>query len=455
MNRYHDREQRIRKAGSEIYSAMAGEVPILFDTRRWMGRIMDWAMKDETFKSQLFRYIGVLPSLKTDADVVKLLKEYFTEEVNTPPIIRGGIERLGKGAFRTYVTARAIRAGVEALAKQFIAGKDPQDALKALRSLRETGFALSVDLLGEVVVSEREAEEYRERYLSLLDFMGAEVSGWKEDPLPGRDDRGAIPRFDISVKISSLYSRLDPMDWEGSMEQTKKSLRPLFRKAIETGASICFDMEHSSFKDLIIAIFQSILEEFPDYPFAGIALQAYLKETKADLLKLIEWTRGEKRRITVRLVKGAYWDYETVTSRQKGWPVPVFQSKEETDLAFEELTALLLEHAEFLRPAIATHNIRSVSNAIAVADSLNLARDSFEFQMLYGMGEPMGKVLRKKGYQVRVYTPVGELIPGMAYLIRRLLENTSNESFVRQFFAEKRSLEELIRAPEQKRAPSS
>ena len=154
------------------------------------------------------------------------------------------------------------------------------------------------------------------------------------------------------------------------------------------------------------------------------------------------------------MVKGAYWDYETVTNRQKGWPVPVFQSKEETDVVFEELTALLLEHAEFLRPAIATHNIRSVSNAIAVADSLNLARDSFEFQMLYGMCEPMGKVLRKKGYRVRVYTPVGDLIAGMAYLVRRLLENTSNESFVRQFFAEKRSFEELIRTPEQKKSSS-
>ena len=295
MNHYHDREQRIRKAGSEIYSAMAGEVPALFDTRRWMGRIMDWAMKDETFKSQLFRYIGVLPSLKTDADVVELLKEYFTEEVNTPPIIRRGIERLGKGAFRSYVIARTIKAGVESVAKQFIAGKDPEAALKALRSLRETGFALSVDLLGEVVVSEREAKEYRERYLSLLDFMGAEVSAWKEDLLLDRDDKGAIPRFDVSVKISSLYSRLDPMDWEGSMEQTKKSLRPLFRKARETGASLCFDMEHYSFKDLIIAIFQSILEEFPDYPFAGIALQAYLKENKGGF----SWSslngRGEKR----------------------------------------------------------------------------------------------------------------------------------------------------------------
>jgi hypothetical protein len=170
--------------------------------------------------------------------------------------------------------------------------------------------------------------------------------------------------------------------------------------------------------------------------------------------RLLEWTRTTRRRITVRLVKGACWDYETVINRQKGWPVPVFQSKEETDLNFEELTTLLLENAEFLRPAIATHNIRSVSNAIAVADSLNLPRDSFEFQMLYGMGEPVRQVLRKRGYRVRVYAAVGELIPGMAYLVRRLLENTSNESFVKQFFAEKRTFEELIRPPERNRATS-
>ncbi len=454
MSLNRDREQRLREIGSGIHSAAARETPSFFDTGGWMGRIMEWAMRDEAFKFQLFRYVDVLPSLKRDALVVELLKEYFTGEVNTPPLIRKGIERLGKGALGSHIAAKVIRAGVQALARQFIAGKDPRDALGALKTLREKGCAVSVDLLGEVVVSEREAEEYGEGYLELLKFMSPEAKAWKADPLLDRDERGAIPRFDISFKVSSLYSRLDPMDWEGSVEQTKERLRPLLRMAKEADASICFDMEHSYYKDLTLAVFKSILEEFSDFPFAGVALQAYLKDTRGDLLDLLDWARARKRRITVRLVKGAYWDYETAINRQKGWPVPVFQNKEETDLNFEELTALLLENSEFFRPAIATHNIRSVSNAIAVAESLDLPPGSFEFQMLYGMGEPVRRVLRKMGHRVRVYAAVGELIPGMAYLVRRLLENTSNESFVRQFFAEKRSFEELIRPP-QRTTPGS
>lgn len=450
MARYSDLEKRIRTIGAGIYSSAEAEVPSLFDTKKWMGRMMAWALKDEVFRFQLFRYVDVLPSLRTDGLVVRLLREYFTDEVNTPVIIRRGIERVSKGILGPGVAAKLIRSGVKSIARQFIAETDPADAVASMKSLWNSGFAWSVDLLGEVVVSEREAREYRARYIRLLDSLHPKVMDWREDPLLEKDDRGPLPRFDISIKVSSLYSQLDPMDWEGSLERTKENLRPVFAKAREIGASICIDMEHYYYKDFIIALFKNTLEEFRDYAFAGIALQAYLKESGEDLRKLIEWAKAEGRRISVRLVKGAYWDYETAISRQWGWPVPVFLDKAETDLNFEKLTRVLLENSEFVRPAIATHNIRSVSNAVAVAESVGLEKESFEFQMLYGMGEPVRKVLRKMGYRVRVYTPLGELIPGMAYLVRRLLENTSNESFVRQFFGEKKPFDELMKAPERK-----
>lgn len=449
MTRYPDLEDRIRQIGAEIYSSAREGVPSFFDKNRWLGRVMERAMKDETFKFRLFRYIDVLPSLRTDTLVVRMLKEYFSGEANLPLIIRQGIKRLSKGA-GPYVTGKVIRAAVESLARQFIAGENPEDAVKHLRNLWKGGLASSVDLLGEVVVSEDEAKGYRDSYVRLLNLLYHEVRGWNETPILERDDRGPIPRIDISIKASSLYSQLDPVDWEGSIERTKKSLEPLFIKAKETGASVCFDMEHYYLKDLIIALFKNSMEENRDYDFAGIALQAYLRDSREDLLGLIEWARARRKRITVRLVKGAYWDYETAINRQKGWPVPVFLNKEETDRNFEELTGILLENSEFVRPAIATHNIRSVCNAIARADFLGLPGDAFEFQMLYGMGEPVRRTLKNMGYRVRVYAPVGELIPGMAYLVRRLLENTSNESFVRLFFAEGISFDEMIRRPEPK-----
>jgi RHH-type proline utilization regulon transcriptional repressor/proline dehydrogenase/delta 1-pyrroline-5-carboxylate dehydrogenase len=447
MVRNPDLEKRVREIGEEIYASVSAEASSIFNVRTWMGRMMDWAMKDDAFRLRLFRYVDVLPSLKSDALIVNFLKEYFSEGFEAPLIIRKGMERASRSGLATYAAAKVIRSGVQAIAGQFIAGEKPEDAMRSLNELWRKGFAFSADLLGEVVVSEKEAKEYAGRYLRLLDYLGTEVKDLDEDPLIEQDDAGPIPRIDISIKVSSLYSQLDPTDWEGSIERTKENLRPIFRKAKESGASICLDMEHYYYKDIIIEIFKSIVGEFKDYRFAGIAIQAYLKEAKEDLLKLLSWAKEKERRITVRLVKGAYWDYETVINRQKGWPVPVFESKGETDLSFEELTRVLLENRKYMRPAIATHNIRSISNTIAEAESMGLSKGSFEFQMLYGMGDPIRKALRKMGYRVRVYAPVGNLVAGMAYLVRRLLENTSNESFIRRLFAESRPFEEMMKPP--------
>jgi RHH-type proline utilization regulon transcriptional repressor/proline dehydrogenase/delta 1-pyrroline-5-carboxylate dehydrogenase len=435
MDRDAEIEAMTRKAGREIHAAMSGTPPA-FDTTRWLGSIMDRAMKNEDFKFRLFRFIDVLPSLKTDELIVRLLREYFSGDTEVPRIVSGGIGMLSKTGLGPHLAGPLIRKSVESIARQFIAGKDPEDALKALDELRRDGTNFSIDLLGEVVVSEKEAGAYAGRYHSLLDVLHAKFS------------EGARP--DVSIKVSSLYSQLDPLDWTGSIEKTREGLRPLFRKAKDLGISITFDMEHCYYKGLIIAVFKSILgeEEFREFPFAGIALQAYLKDTANDVRELIEWARARGRRIAIRLVKGAYWDYEVVVNRQKGWPVPVFLNKEETDASFERLTRLLFENTGAVRPAIASHNLRSISRAIACAGALNVPKEAFEFQMLYGMAEPLRKAVRGRGFTVRVYAPVGELIPGMAYLVRRLLENTSNESFLRKSFGEKSSFEELIKAPQ-------
>lgn len=445
MDTYHDREKRTREAGREFYRLVT-DVPSIFDRKRWMGRLMDQAMKDEEFRLNLFRYIDLLPSLKTDKLITNLLQEYFSGIKGAPLIIRKGVKRLSQG-FIPFAAARLIKAGVKSMARQFIAGETSLDALKALGVLWKNGFASSVDLLGEEVLSDKEAVRYAQGYLELLELLAIESRRWQQDAVLERHNKGLIPRFDVSFKVTSLYSQLDPVDWDGSISRVKENLRPIINKARDTGASLCFDMEQYYFKDLIIEIFRQMLDEFGDYHYGGIALQAYLKDSQKDLLGLIEWTKKRKRQISVRLVKGAYWDYEVVSNTQRGWPLPVFESKDETDNSFEELTTTLLENAEFIRPAIATHNIRSISHAIATAEALNLSKNAFEFQMLYGMGEPLRRKLRSLGYRVRVYTPVGELIPGMAYLVRRLLENTSNTSFLRGFFAENLSFEKIIKAP--------
>ena len=168
----------------------------------------------------------------------------------------------------------------------------------------------------------------------------------------------------------------------------------------------------------------------------GIVIQAYLRDSLGDLAQLMEWSTTGSRPIAVRLVKGAYWDAETVLARAHGWPVPVYERKGDTDANFERCTRLLLEHRAGARwtvqPAFASHNVRSVAHAIAVADDLGLPRHDLQFQMLYGMEGGLAGAVRSLGPQVDVYAPVGDLVPGMSYLVRRLLENSSNESFVRQ-----------------------
>jgi RHH-type proline utilization regulon transcriptional repressor/proline dehydrogenase/delta 1-pyrroline-5-carboxylate dehydrogenase len=438
------REKRIRDIGSELFASRE-DAPVIFNSRRWQGKIIEWVMKDESFKVQFLRFIDVLPGLRTDNLVLQLFKEYFGQAADAPPIIRYGIERLYRGNVIPRVSASIIRQAVTSLARQFIAGSNPHDALKSLESFRTDCAGLSVDLLGEAVVSDVEARRYRERYLDLLKFLAPEAT---KDQGHHQTWEAAL---DISLKVSSFYSQMEPLDWEGSIEKTKSALLPVFRLAQSLGASITFDMEHYYYKDLTLDLFKDILGEFREFRSAGIALQAYLKDTREDLLSLLDWAKTNDRRITIRLVKGAYWDHETIVNRQKGWPLPVFPEKAETDRNFEDLTEVLFEHAAIAYPAIATHNIRSISNAIALAEEFNLSKQDFEFQTLFGMGEPVRRSLTLSNMPVRVYCPVGELIPGMAYLVRRILENTSPDSFLRKSFADKRPVDELLIPPQSER----
>jgi RHH-type proline utilization regulon transcriptional repressor/proline dehydrogenase/delta 1-pyrroline-5-carboxylate dehydrogenase len=160
--------------------------------------------------------------------------------------------------------------------------------------------------------------------------------------------------------------------------------------------------------------------------------------------------------VWVRLVKGAYWDHETIKARANGWPVPVFQQKWESDANYERCTRFALRNVTHLRPALGSHNIRSLAHGIAAAQILELPQAALELQMLYGMADAEKQALVSRGQRLRIYMPYGDLIPGMAYLVRRLLENTSNDSFLRAGFVENASPEKLLENPAEltKRTPS-
>ena len=319
------------------------------------------------------------------------------------------------------------------MAGQFVAGQTGDDLIKQIRRNAKLGLATTIDLLGETVVNDAEADVFLRRNLEVLDSVSKFFAA---EPQPAFSDvgpKGPIPRLNLSVKISALTPDVHPADPENSIAALKERLRPILRRATEVGALINFDMESYKLKDLTLALFKSIFEEpeFRQQPAIGIALQAYLRDCEADLRDLVAWARRHQRPLNVRLVKGAYWDYETIIAQQRGWPIPVWQRKPESDANYEKLTVFLLENIDLITPNFASHNVRSVAHAIAQAERLGVDPRAYEFQALFGMADELKVSLLKMGHRVREYCAIGELLPGMAYLVRRLLENTSNEGFLR------------------------
>jgi len=437
-------QAEIERRGERIFDLVDRHPEPLFSKAGFYQRMMALSMRDEHFKVQLFRFVDVLASLHRGTDIVQHLDQYFADMRNGyGPLLRTGV-RAAK--IVPWISGQFLRWNVSGMARQFIAGRNPQDVMKTLRKRRAQGIGFTVDLLGEAVVSEQEANEYATRCLELLEHLGRETRGWT-DPL-GKNAE-LFPVVNLSVKISALYSQMNPADPADAIVHLAPKLRPILRRAQELGAFVNFDMESYAHKNATLELFRALFTEteFRNWPHVGIVIQAYLRDAEDDLRDLLDWGRRRGTRFAVRLVKGAYWDFEKIKSRQNGWACPVFLQKPESDLNFELLTRIMLENESIVTSAFGSHNVRSIAHAQALADQLGIDRGRFEFQLLYGMAGPVKRALVEMGYRVREYSPVGELLPGMAYLVRRLLENTSNEGFLRAKFSENVSESELLRDP--------
>lgn len=444
-------DARIRDTGLNLYRLIEGETPSVFKKDFWAGKMMDWCMQNEAFKIEMFRFVDVFPTLTRSESVARHLQEYFCRpDQDFPSSLQWGLKLVSPSSLVAKMVSKTITSNITTMAKQFIAGEDARDSLSTLKKIRKEGLAFTADLLGEAVVSENEARAYFDRYLELLAVLAGEQKNWK--PLgsgSGDLDWGHSPKINISIKPSAMYSQMDPRAFEKSVEAAKGRLRPIFREAKRLGAFVMLDMEHTALKNLTLDMYKGLMEEeeFRTYPHTGIVLQTYLKEAEKDLLELIDWAKKRGGRIAVRLVKGAYWDAEVIQAKQQNWDVPVFTNKYETDANFEKLAGLLLENHQIISLACASHNIRSIAYVMEKAKELKVPQEHLEFQVLYGMAEPVRTALRKAGLQMRLYAPIGRMIPGMAYLVRRLLENTANESFLRQCFSEGASRERLLKNP--------
>lgn len=434
----------IERRGERIFELVDQNPESIFTKAGFYQRMMAFSMRDEHFKVQLFRFVDVLASLRRSDDIVRHLEEYFADMRNgSVPFLQTGLRA---ARILPALTAPILRWNVSGMARQFIAGRNPEDVMKTLRKRRKQRIGFTVDLLGEAVVSEQEADEYAARCLDLIDGLAAQTRDWT-DPL-GKNAE-LFPVLNISVKISALYSQMNPADPEEAIAHLAPKLRPILRRARAVGAFVNFDMESYAHKNATLELFRTLFSEpkFRDWPHAGIVVQAYLHDAERDLRDLIEWGRERGTRFTVRLVKGAYWDYEKIKASQNGFRCPVFLQKPESDACFERCTRILLDNDSIVTSAFGSHNVRSIAHAQAYAEQLGIDKSRFEFQLLYGMAGPIKRALVEMGYRVREYCPVGELLPGMSYLVRRLLENTSNEGFLKAKFSDQVSAKQLLRDP--------
>ena len=446
-----DLEPRIHQTGQRLFALAEGSAPSVFQKKYWLDKVLEWCMQDEAFKVEMFRFIDVFPCLSRPESVARHLQEYFDRPgEGFAGVLQWGLKSVGSGSVAARVIAAGIGKNIRAMGAQFISGETPQTALPALERLRSDGMAFSVDLLGEAVMSETEADAYLQRYIEALDTLNAAQENWPAlGGKAGAPDWGHAPRVNVSVKTSAMFSQMTPRAFAQSVDKARERLRPILEKAVAVGAFVHLDMEQRAFKDLILTVYRGLLEEprFRGYPHVGITLQAYLRQTAGDVEDLIEWARRQRQPVFIRLVKGAYWDAEVIRARQSNWPLPVFARKPETDANFERLARRILENHDIVGLGCASHNIRTIACVMETARALNVPAGRLEYQMITGMAEPVQHALRQTGAPLRLYAPVGEMIQGMAYLVRRLLENTANDSFVRQSFTEQLPREELLRNP--------
>ena len=444
-------EREILDLGRELVDRFPS--PARHPIRSLDERAIAASTRDRELRAALFRLVDVTPACGSLDELAAHLAGFAAEVEERPAPLDAAMRAAHTKAGRLALGS-AVAAGVRHMARRFIAGSSPADALGELRDLWEDGIGSTLDLLGEATVTSAEADRYAARCEEALETLAEAHAGFPSRPLLERDAAGPLPRANLSIKVSALTPLLRPEAPRRGIEDATPRLRALLRRARELGAHLHVDMESLDTRETTLGLLFELLSEpeFRDGPSVGIVLQAYLRDSGAELEQLLAFAgRGTRAApLTVRLVKGAYWDHEIVEARQHGWTPPVFEHKEESDRSFEALSRRLCDFARGapggVRIAIGSHNLRSIAHAVAYNRLAGGDDAALEIQVLRGLGDDLAVALARTGLRTRVYAPVGDLVAGMAYLVRRLLENTANESFLAERAAGA-PLEELLAAP--------
>jgi RHH-type transcriptional regulator, proline utilization regulon repressor / proline dehydrogenase / delta 1-pyrroline-5-carboxylate dehydrogenase len=396
---------------------------------------------------QVLRLVAVLPSLGFDRsrrELVRALRENLRLLQFLPPHhqrqnLRSRLLALATRAMAhaTHVLpARVVGAVVDRavglMAARFIVPDRSVAVTARLEELGQLGREASLDQLGELVLTQQEADRYAEAVMRLIGLIATHYGSSADRRVV---NAAGIPRAHVSVKLSALSPHFNPMAPEVTAAEMRERLLRLLRQAKRQGAFLCFDAEHYSYRDLGLHIPALVLASAPDlddFRDFGFVVQAYLRDAVPFVQQVEALARQRGHRIQLRLVKGAYWDAETAEAAAQDVPAPTFWNKAETDIHFQQLVLYILERSDTLALAVGSHNLREHVFAETVRSSLHPHAPVIEHQVLYRTAEGLARALAEAGWVTRDYMPVGDLLPGIAYLVRRILENSSQVGILAQ-----------------------
>jgi RHH-type proline utilization regulon transcriptional repressor/proline dehydrogenase/delta 1-pyrroline-5-carboxylate dehydrogenase len=399
----------------------------------------DRLIADKLGEGDWERHLGDSDSLLVNASTWGLMLTGRLVELDRGEIgsLRGWFGRLA--ARLTEPVARAaLRQAMRVLGHQFVMGRSIGEALQRTTAVNESRYAYSFDMLGEAAITAQDARRYFEKYRDAISEVGHHASA--------REPTTARPG--ISVKLSALHPRYEFFQRARVMRELGPKLLDLVRQARQVGIALTVDAEEADRLELSLQLVEVVLasELTQDYGGFGLAVQAYQKRAYGVVQWLIQQTRERRRQITVRLVKGAYWDTEIKRAQERGLAgFPVFTRKLNTDVSYLACARLLADHPDLIYPQYATHNAHTVAYVSQLMAGGRPGR--FEFQRLHGMGEELYEQVINGMGACRVYAPVGPHEDLLPYLVRRLLENGANTSFVNRILDERLPPEQIIMDP--------
>ena len=360
--------------------------------------------------------------------------------VASPPdanvLARALTESLGR--IGEPVIRAAMRAAMRFLGEQFVLGETIDAAIERAQACEARGFRYSYDMLGEAALTASDAQRYDEAYSTALHAIGRAARG-----------RGVVAGPGLSVKLSALHPRYSRAQRDRVMSELLPRIAALARLAKGYDIGLNIDAEEVDRLEISLDLIDALARDpsLADWSGLGIVVQAYQKRAPLVLDWIVRLAREQNRRLMVRLVKGAYWDTEIKRAQVDGLPdYPVYTRKVHTDIAYLACARKLLANRDSIYPQFATHNAATLSSTLELAGD----RDGYEFQCLHGMGEPLYEHVvgdDSLGLPCRIYAPVGTHETLLAYLVRRLLENGANTSFVNQVADETIDLEALVADP--------